>query len=340
VPACLLARHGNGWRAWASRTAACPASCARPTPRSGCRRTSRRVGAGRAPCRCFDTVYQKFVLCGHRAMCAPPRVAAGPVPGVKLGNLCLAGDKETRAWTIRRGMTAPQAAGVIHTDFEKVGHACDLAFQLWPPACSWTRASTRSAAVGPSCIAASVSARADCAAPGQKASAGSLANEQHTFASAHGFSAAGSSGSSCWLLASPQGFIRAETIAYNDFIKYNGFSGAAGQGCTPGKGMTIHTRLSIWQSSSPCAASTAIGCGRGGRHTESCPTLMFRLQGGRRDAARRQGVCGAGGRRARVPRSALTAPQRRKKPARWTCFARNALCKRRDALQRLRPVSL
>ncbi|GBG00186.1 hypothetical protein Rsub_12956 [Raphidocelis subcapitata] len=29
------------------------------------------------------------------------------------------GEKETRAWTIRRGMTAPQAAGVIHTDFEK-----------------------------------------------------------------------------------------------------------------------------------------------------------------------------------------------------------------------------
>ena len=30
-----------------------------------------------------------------------------------------AGEKETRAWTIRAGMTAPQAAGVIHTDFEK-----------------------------------------------------------------------------------------------------------------------------------------------------------------------------------------------------------------------------
>lgn len=29
------------------------------------------------------------------------------------------GPKETRAWTIRKGFTAPQAAGVIHTDFEK-----------------------------------------------------------------------------------------------------------------------------------------------------------------------------------------------------------------------------
>jgi hypothetical protein len=29
------------------------------------------------------------------------------------------GEKETRAWTIRAGMTAPQAAGVIHSDFER-----------------------------------------------------------------------------------------------------------------------------------------------------------------------------------------------------------------------------
>ncbi len=29
------------------------------------------------------------------------------------------GEKETRAWTIKAGMTAPQAAGVIHTDFER-----------------------------------------------------------------------------------------------------------------------------------------------------------------------------------------------------------------------------
>jgi ribosome-binding ATPase YchF (GTP1/OBG family) len=30
-----------------------------------------------------------------------------------------AGEKEVRAWTFRRGATAPQAAGEIHTDFEK-----------------------------------------------------------------------------------------------------------------------------------------------------------------------------------------------------------------------------
>ena len=30
-----------------------------------------------------------------------------------------AGPKEVRAWTIPQGATAPQAAGVIHTDFER-----------------------------------------------------------------------------------------------------------------------------------------------------------------------------------------------------------------------------
>jgi ribosome-binding ATPase YchF (GTP1/OBG family) len=30
-----------------------------------------------------------------------------------------AGPKEARAWTVRVGATAPEAAGVIHTDFQK-----------------------------------------------------------------------------------------------------------------------------------------------------------------------------------------------------------------------------
>ena len=30
-----------------------------------------------------------------------------------------AGPKEVRAWTVKEGATAPEAAGVIHTDFEK-----------------------------------------------------------------------------------------------------------------------------------------------------------------------------------------------------------------------------
>jgi len=30
-----------------------------------------------------------------------------------------AGKKECRAWTVRKGASAPQAAGAIHTDFER-----------------------------------------------------------------------------------------------------------------------------------------------------------------------------------------------------------------------------
>ncbi|HSX16405.1 MAG TPA: redox-regulated ATPase YchF [Candidatus Saccharimonadales bacterium] len=37
-----------------------------------------------------------------------------------------AGDKEVRAWTIRAGSTAPQAAGVIHGDFERGFIAADV----------------------------------------------------------------------------------------------------------------------------------------------------------------------------------------------------------------------
>ncbi len=36
-----------------------------------------------------------------------------------LASYFTAGEKEARAWTFQKGMTAPQCAGVIHTDFEK-----------------------------------------------------------------------------------------------------------------------------------------------------------------------------------------------------------------------------
>jgi GTP-binding protein YchF len=38
---------------------------------------------------------------------------------LELASYLTAGEKEVRAWTFRKGMTAPQCAGVIHTDFEK-----------------------------------------------------------------------------------------------------------------------------------------------------------------------------------------------------------------------------
>lgn len=38
---------------------------------------------------------------------------------LKLQSFLTAGEKEVRAWTIKRNTTAPEAAGVIHTDFQK-----------------------------------------------------------------------------------------------------------------------------------------------------------------------------------------------------------------------------
>jgi ribosome-binding ATPase YchF (GTP1/OBG family) len=47
------------------------------------------------------------------------RVIRGAYQLLGLQTYFTAGVKEVRAWTIRAGSTAPQAAAVIHTDFER-----------------------------------------------------------------------------------------------------------------------------------------------------------------------------------------------------------------------------
>lgn len=47
------------------------------------------------------------------------RVIRGAYKLLGLQTFFTAGPKEVRAWTVRAGSTAPQAAGVIHTDFER-----------------------------------------------------------------------------------------------------------------------------------------------------------------------------------------------------------------------------
>lgn len=47
------------------------------------------------------------------------RVIRGAYELLGLQTFFTAGEPEVRAWTVKRGATAPQAAGVIHTDFEK-----------------------------------------------------------------------------------------------------------------------------------------------------------------------------------------------------------------------------
>ncbi|HEX7017855.1 MAG TPA: redox-regulated ATPase YchF [Patescibacteria group bacterium] len=47
------------------------------------------------------------------------RLIAKAYKTLGLQSFLTAGEKEVKAWTIKQGTTAPQAAGVIHTDFEK-----------------------------------------------------------------------------------------------------------------------------------------------------------------------------------------------------------------------------
>jgi len=61
-----------------------------------------------------------------------------------LQSFLTAGEKEARAWTIRSGATAPEAAGVIHTDFEHGFIAAEVVdFPLLIEAGSWVEARAR-----------------------------------------------------------------------------------------------------------------------------------------------------------------------------------------------------
>ncbi len=58
-----------------------------------------------------------------------------------LQSFLTAGEKETRAWTIRSGATAPEAAGEIHTDFQRGFIAAEvIAFERLAEVGSWTEA--------------------------------------------------------------------------------------------------------------------------------------------------------------------------------------------------------
>jgi len=48
-----------------------------------------------------------------------PRIVKCGYKQLKLQYYFTAGEKEVRCWTVAAGSTAPQAAGVIHTDFER-----------------------------------------------------------------------------------------------------------------------------------------------------------------------------------------------------------------------------
>ena len=55
---------------------------------------------------------------------ALPKVVVTMRQALNLGSFFTTGADEVRQWTIRKGTKAPQAAGVIHTDFEKTFIQC------------------------------------------------------------------------------------------------------------------------------------------------------------------------------------------------------------------------
>jgi obg-like ATPase 1 len=61
-----------------------------------------------------------------------PTLGTAGYPTLDLIHYFTAGPDEVRAWTIRDGLLAPQAAGVIHTDFEKGFISADvMSFDAW-----------------------------------------------------------------------------------------------------------------------------------------------------------------------------------------------------------------
>jgi hypothetical protein len=75
---------------------------------------------------------------------ALPRVIRGVYEQLDLITFLTAGDKESRAWEVRRGASAPQAAGVIHSDFERGFIKADvIAYDDLVEAGSWTAARSK-----------------------------------------------------------------------------------------------------------------------------------------------------------------------------------------------------
>lgn len=69
-----------------------------------CKETAIKAGL-KGPQAEVRSMVPRLIRSGRQALCLQSFYTAGP--------------KEVRAWTIMKGTLAPQAAGVIHTDFER-----------------------------------------------------------------------------------------------------------------------------------------------------------------------------------------------------------------------------
>ena len=106
---------------------ATPTSSPTTTSRSGCRTSSRRPRRSSStpssrPSWSSSTTTRRPTRCSPRWASRSPGLdllARVGFDTLGLQTYLTAGPKETRAWTIRKGATAPEAAGVIHTDFQR-----------------------------------------------------------------------------------------------------------------------------------------------------------------------------------------------------------------------------
>ena len=97
--------HTGPSRRWPRRRARAPSSSRRRSrPRSRSFPTTRSWSSW-LPWDCDEPGLDKLIRAGYELLNLITYFTAGP--------------KETRAWTVHKGAKAPQAAGVIHTDFER-----------------------------------------------------------------------------------------------------------------------------------------------------------------------------------------------------------------------------
>lgn len=90
----------------------------------------------------FNEQEQKeFLLQYHLPETGLNRLIKKAYETLNLISFLTAGEKEVRAWTIEKGALAPEAAGVIHTDFEKHYIKADIVpYPLFIETNGWTRA--------------------------------------------------------------------------------------------------------------------------------------------------------------------------------------------------------
>ena len=67
----------------------------------------------------IESLGVKYIIVDLKTAESIPELISAAYDVLGLISFLTTGEDETRAWTIEKGMKAPQAAGVIHTDFEK-----------------------------------------------------------------------------------------------------------------------------------------------------------------------------------------------------------------------------